>query len=88
MAIRQGRRRGKTAGVPTVHPPNPERMFDRFYRADPSRASGAGGVGLGLAISRQLATAQHGSLTAELVLRSALNQLDHPCRVWQKSLRY
>ena len=48
------------------HPPNPERMFDRFYRADPSRASGAGGVGLGLAISRQLASAQGGSLTAEL----------------------
>jgi signal transduction histidine kinase len=49
-----------------AHPPNPERMFDRFYRADPSRASGAGGVGLGLAISRELATAQNGSLTAEL----------------------
>jgi signal transduction histidine kinase len=49
-----------------AHPPNPERMFDRFYRADPSRASGAGGVGLGLAISRELATAQSGSLTAEL----------------------
>jgi signal transduction histidine kinase len=49
-----------------THPPNPERMFDRFYRADPSRASGAGGVGLGLAISRELAIAQSGSLTAEL----------------------
>jgi signal transduction histidine kinase len=49
-----------------AHPPNPERMFDRFYRADPSRASGAGGVGLGLAISRELAIAQNGSLTASL----------------------
>jgi signal transduction histidine kinase len=49
-----------------VHPPNPERMFDRFYRADPSRSSGAGGVGLGLAISRELATAQEGTLSAEL----------------------
>jgi signal transduction histidine kinase len=49
-----------------VHPPDPERMFDRFYRADPSRASGAGGVGLGLAISRELATALDGALTAEM----------------------
>ncbi|MBO0683096.1 MAG: HAMP domain-containing histidine kinase [Candidatus Dormibacteraeota bacterium] len=50
-----------------AHPPNPDRMFDRFYRADPSRASGArSGVGLGLAISRELAVAQKGSLDAEL----------------------
>lgn len=45
--------------------PDPQRMFDRFYRADPSRSS-AGGVGLGLAISRELAMAQQGRLTAEL----------------------
>jgi len=45
--------------------PDPERIFDRFYRADPSRSS-AGGVGLGLAISRELALAQQGRLTAEL----------------------
>jgi signal transduction histidine kinase len=48
--------------------PDPERMFERFYRGDPSRSS-AGGVGLGLAISRELALAQDGSLTAELDAR-------------------
>lgn len=48
-----------------ARPPDPERIFDRFYRADPSRSS-AGGVGLGLAISRELALAQQGRLTAEL----------------------
>jgi signal transduction histidine kinase len=46
-------------------PPDVGRIFDRFYRADPSRA-GSGGVGLGLAISRELAQAMGGSLSAEL----------------------
>jgi signal transduction histidine kinase len=45
--------------------PDPERMFDRFYRGDPSR-SATGGVGLGLAISRELAVAQQGRLTAHI----------------------
>ena len=47
------------------HRPDPERMFDRFYRADPSRSSAAGGVGLGLAISQELATAMKGRLWAD-----------------------
>ena len=47
------------------HPPDVERMFDRFYRGDPSRPS-AGGVGLGLSISRELASALGGRLWAEL----------------------
>ena len=47
------------------HPPDVERIFDRFYRGDPSRPS-AGGVGLGLSISRELVTALGGRLWAEL----------------------
>src|SRR5207302_516561 len=45
--------------------PDVGRMFERFYRADPSRP-GAAGVGLGLAISRELVQAMGGSLGAEL----------------------
>jgi signal transduction histidine kinase len=49
-----------------AHRPDPERMFERFYRADPSRSAAAGGVGLGLAISRELAVAMKGRLWAEI----------------------
>ncbi|HEV2414292.1 MAG TPA: HAMP domain-containing sensor histidine kinase, partial [Candidatus Dormibacteraeota bacterium] len=47
------------------HRPDPDRMFDRFYRADPSRSAAAGGVGLGLSISRELAVAMQGRLWAD-----------------------
>jgi signal transduction histidine kinase len=39
-------------------------VFERFYRADPSRARHSGGSGLGLAIVRQLVEAHGGVVEA------------------------
>ena len=41
-----------------------EHIFERFYRADSSRARNTGGFGLGLSIARELLEAMGGSLSA------------------------
>jgi signal transduction histidine kinase len=48
-------------GIAAEHLPH---VFDRFYRADSSRARLTGGAGLGLAIVRQLVAAQGGTVRA------------------------
>jgi signal transduction histidine kinase len=42
-----------------------DRVFERFYRTDGSRARATGGAGLGLAIVRQLVEAQGGTVRVE-----------------------
>jgi two-component system sensor histidine kinase BaeS len=49
-------------GIPAEHRPH---VFDRLYRADPSRSRDTGGSGLGLSIARELVRAHGGDLTVD-----------------------
>lgn len=65
--VRDGGRVGVTvrdsgAGIPAEHLP---RLFERFYRVEPSRSREHGGAGLGLAIAQMLAELQSGEITVE-----------------------
>ncbi len=53
------------AGIAPEHLPH---LFERFYRADPSRSSATGGSGVGLTISSHLARAMGGRLEVKSVL--------------------
>ena len=46
-----------------IDTPDLPHVFDRFWRADPSRTRASGGSGLGLAIVRQLAEAHGGTVS-------------------------
>ncbi len=52
---------------PGLPPPEADRVFERFYRADTSRTGTSGGAGLGLSIVAALVTAHGGSVTLDAV---------------------
>jgi two-component system OmpR family sensor kinase len=52
-------------GGPGLPPEQAERVFERFYRADPARGRASGGTGLGLAIVAALVAAHGGRVAVD-----------------------
>jgi two-component system OmpR family sensor kinase len=70
--LRVAVRRNGSAAILTVadsgaglHPDQLAHVFERFYRADPSRARSSGGAGLGLAIVSAVVEAHGGTVAAD-----------------------
>ena len=55
-----------------------ERVFDRFFRADPSRTRETGGSGLGLAIARELVAGHGGAVRVEPSARGSVLAIELP----------
>jgi two-component system sensor histidine kinase SenX3 len=53
---------------PGIAPIDQQRVFERFYRADPARARTSGGSGLGLAIVKHVVTNHGGSVSVDSAL--------------------
>jgi heavy metal sensor kinase len=48
---------------PPIPASDRERIFERFFRSDPSRSGSSGGTGLGLSLAREIVRAHGGELT-------------------------
>ena len=73
---KQGKLLKLTVSNPSLVPlpeENLDRLFERFYRADPSRNSQTGGHGIGLSIAKAIVTAHGGQIHASIVENNALH---------------
>ena len=62
-------------GVPEQALPH---LFDPFYRVEPDRNRGSGGVGLGLSIARRAVELHQGTLRASNVAPGLLVEIELP----------
>jgi two-component system OmpR family sensor kinase len=63
---------------PGIPPDSADRIFDRFYRTDPSRSRSSGGTGLGLSIVQAIVTAHGGRITVDSVPGSTRMHVELP----------
>ncbi len=62
----------------TINPEHLPKLFDRFYRADPSRQRKGDGAGLGLAIVKSIIDAHGGSIAAKSVGEQMVFEIQLP----------
>jgi len=71
-------------GIPVEHA---DRVFDRFYRVDPSRSREGGGAGLGLAIAKWAVEAHRGTVAVVTgsereITSGAVLRIELPLNIW------
>ena len=62
----------------TINPEHLPKLFDRFYRADPSRQRTGDGAGLGLAIVKSIIDAHGGTITAKSAAEKMIFEIQLP----------
>lgn len=62
----------------TINPKHLPKLFDRFYRADPSRQRKGDGAGLGLAIVKSIIAAHGGTITAKSAAEKMIFEIQLP----------